>query len=167
MPKLREERISVADKLRRLVTGVDKPTLANLEAVSPEGIAITREVIEAIQGLPPTEREFTIDKLAGEVAQARIIERTLLARRVLLTGAREPHIKAAGPGQNDNREGIAELDREVDNMLYETRIKREIVSTTALTLLRKDAHDRSEAVRAPSVTPLRNPNPVQEGAVTP
>ena len=70
------------------MSGGSPPSLENLEAVTAPGTVITR------QARPAAEQALLIGKLARQIALERTVERALLARRVLLTGMRDPHVSA-------------------------------------------------------------------------
>jgi hypothetical protein len=59
---------------------------------------------------------------------------------------------------------IAELDREIDNLLFETRVRREVVSDTVVTLLARDAAKREASLNISSV-PVIDPRPLRNGRV--
>jgi hypothetical protein len=93
--------------------------------------------IEGIQARPAAEQALFIGKLAGQVALERTVERVLLARRMLLTGMRDPHVSAT-PAPRQLQSFLAELEREIDNLLFETRVRKELSSRTADLLLRDE-----------------------------
>jgi integrating conjugative element protein (TIGR03755 family) len=166
LPEQEAATTMVRTELNNLLIGTSAPTLANLDKASAPGIAVTRDVIEAVQELSPEERTVALDKLAGEIALARTLEKALLLRRALLAGRQVPEI-AGSPATDDIERKLAELDREIDNLLFETRVRREVVSNTAAQLLR-EAHRRKGASLGTPITPYQDPKPVQEGgAVTP
>ena len=82
------------------------------------------------RGMKPTEANIAMGRISMEVAQARTIDRALLLRNVLVTGVAIPE---AGyrPAQADARERISQLNRYIDDLLFETRVRREIVSAAA------------------------------------
>ena len=59
---------------------------------------------------------------------------------------------------------IAELDREIENLLFETRVRREVVSTTAGVLLQHAAARRRASLTTPQ-RPTHDPRPVVHGRV--
>jgi len=77
LPKLHQESTAVTTDLQNLVSGATPPTLANLEDVTAPGIAITRQVIEAIREMPATEQGLIIGRLVGEISTARTVEKAL------------------------------------------------------------------------------------------
>ncbi len=153
----------VAEALQGLVRGDTEPTLEALEAVTAPGTLITRQVIENIQARPASEQALLIGKIAGQVALERTVERALLARRMLVTGMRDPHVSAT-PAARQLQPFLAELDQEIDNLLFETRVRKEIASRTAELLL-EDEGSRRAASRG--LVPPQDPKPLDEGSVRP
>lgn len=155
----------VATDLTKLVDGTLSITASNLEKVEAPGIGISTSVIEAIRDLPGSDRSLVIGKLAGEIATARTLDKALLLRRLLISGSQTPEIKAS-PAPGELREKLDRLNDDIDNLLFETRARREIVSRTTTTLLRlKQARDAG-AIGHPSPVRPRNPHPMDDfGAV--
>jgi integrating conjugative element protein (TIGR03755 family) len=164
LPKLHQESTAVITDLQNLVSGVTPPTLANLEAVTAPGIAITRQVIEAIREMPATEQGLIIGRLVGEISTARTVEKALYARRLLLTGRQVPEVYATEVAREHADVSIAELDKEIDSLLFETRVRREVVSDTIAVLLQRAAARRQSSLQVPQVSPV-DPRPLNRGRV--
>ncbi|WP_045227197.1 integrating conjugative element protein [Methyloterricola oryzae] len=161
-PMIEREKIEIQKKLRQLVSGDLQPNAANLEAVSAPGTLMTREVVLAMQRLPDAQaRQTAIVKLAEEAATRLIMERALLLRRLLLSGRLEPNIYAS-PASEELLTAIGTLDKEIDNLLYETRIRRELFSQTSSVLLDLGVSNSAQGDRAGARS--RDPRPVSEGA---
>ncbi|MCP5414686.1 MAG: integrating conjugative element protein [Chromatiaceae bacterium] len=164
LPKLHQESTVVTTDLQNLVSGVTPPTLANLEDVTAPGIAITRQVIEAIREMPATEQGLIIGRLVAEISTARTVEKALYARRLLLTGRQVPEVYATEVAREHADASIAELDKEIDSLLFETRVRREVVSDTVAVLLQRAAARRQSSLQVPQVSPV-DPRPLTHGRV--
>ena len=164
LPKLFQEGSAVTVELQGLVNGATAPTLDNLELITAPGVAITRQVIEAIRDMPATEQSLIVGRLVSEISTARTIEKALFARRLLLSGRQVPEVYATQVAREHADTSIAELDREIDNLLFETRVRREVVSATVVTLLQRAAARRQASLNVPSV-PTIDPQPLQNGRV--
>ena len=141
LPKIEKEMKDAEDALSALVSGSVQPTLAKLAEVSSDALLITRDVIEAVRSLKPSERALAISKLASEAAMAKILEKALIIRRLLITGSREPNVQET-KGYEATRESIAQLDRSIENVLFERKIYNELTSQTASVILELTAqHD--------------------------
>jgi integrating conjugative element protein (TIGR03755 family) len=154
----------LVEAMRALVAREKPPNNENLEAVSAPGTVITRQVIEAIAERDPAERELLMIKLAGQVALERTVEKALLARRMLLTGRRDPNV-AATPAPRQLEPFLAELERNIDELLFEARVRRELVAHTAEGVLIED--QRRRAASRSLVAPHEEDQPIDEGAVRP
>ncbi len=150
--------------LQNLVSGATPPTLVNLDKITAPGVAITRQVIEAIREMPPTEQGLIMGRLVGEISTARTVEKALFARRLLLTGRQVPEIYATEVAREHADTSITELDQEIENLLFETRVRKEVVSNTVATLLQRAAARRQTSLNVPRVTPL-DPRPLTNGRV--
>ena len=164
LPKLFQEGSAVTVALQGLVNGATAPTLENLELITAPGVAITRQVIEAIRDMPATEQSLIIGRLVSEISTARTIEKALFARRLLLSGRQVPEVYATQVAREHVDTSIAELDREIDNLLFETRVRREVVSATVVILLQRAAARRQASLNVPSV-PTIDPRPLNQGRV--
>jgi integrating conjugative element protein (TIGR03755 family) len=155
----------VQAQLSAIVAG-GVPTLADLDKLSAGGIAVTRDLIESIRALAPIERGIVMQKLAAEIALARVMEQALLARRALLAGRREPNISAspAATEQGVLARSIAELDREIEDLVFEARVRREVISDTAQAVLKREEARRARAA-GPTEVPAIDPRTVRGGAV--
>ena len=167
LPKYESERELVAPLIADLVASITDPTLTNLRQVSAPSVIVSRQVIEAMQGmLDPQEQALVIGRLSSEVATARIAERALTIRRLMLTGQRVPEIAANAPAQESHSRSIAEIQREIDNFLYETEVRQKLVSRTAKLVLEREETRRLSSMTRPA-TRDQDPQPLRGGKVNP
>jgi len=79
--------------------------------------------------------------LASEAAMSKIVEKALITRRMLVTGKREPNVSQT-PASAHINESIEQLDRDIDNIMFEKRIHSELAShTPALILKLQEQHE--------------------------
>lgn len=164
LPTLAQESEVVAENLQALIASSAPATREQLELVTAPGVAISRQVVEAIRAMPATEQVLIIGRLVAEIATARTVEKALLARRLLLSGRQVPEVYAADVARRHADTAVAELDREIDNLLFETRVRREVVSETIVTLLARAAARRQASLEIPGV-PTVDPQPLRNGRV--
>lgn len=105
-----------------------------LSTVSAPGIQITLDLIKRLRRLPKAEAAIAAARLAEEVAMARTIERGLYAKRVLLSGRREPNI-ANSPARDEIDRAISELSEEIETLVFEADVRHKLVSHTARNVL--------------------------------
>ena len=164
LPKLYQESAIVTTEIQNLVSGAIPPTLTNLDNITAPGVAITRQVIEAIREMPASEQGLMMGRLVSEISTARTVEKALYARRLLLTGRQVPEVYATEVARQHADASIAELDKEIENLLFETRVRKEVVSDTVTLLLRRSAAKRQSSLTVPEV-PTLDPNPLRGGRV--
>ena len=165
-PVLKQEEVSVRKELLSLVSSNKSPNLTQLSKVSAPGIAITRQVIESIQTLPDTERFIVVDRLASEIAVARTVEKAFLAKRVVIAGSQLPEVHANIVAQEHAQRIAQDLDKEVERVIFETRIRKEVVSDTVRKLLIREENRKHASLSVPEGT-RRDPNPLLNGTVQP
>lgn len=144
LPQFEAERTTAATQLATAVAGAGLPLRANLEAASAPGVAITTELVDALRSLGPVERQVAMNRIAMEVAQARVIDKALMVRTLLLTGAGLPEAHA-DVAQKAIRDRVADLNRYIDDLLFETRVRREVVSNTANAVIEQYRADRMQS----------------------
>lgn len=164
LPKLYQESATVTTEIQNLVSGATPPTLANLDQITAPGVAITRQVIEAIREMPASEQSLIMGRLVSEISTARTVEKALYSRRLLLSGRQVPEVYATEVAREHADNSIAELDKEIENLLFETRVRKEVVSDTVATLLERAAAKRQSSLTVPEV-PTLDPNPLRGGRV--
>ena len=157
---------TIENKLTSLVNSNAPLTYEKLEAIRAPGIAVTAQVIEAIRNAGPESKAVIAGKLSGELAQAQVMEEALMMRRILLAGRREGNIVQNKLAQKELSDAIAELDEEIENLLFEKRVRRELVSDTVAKLLTSDAHRR---IASRAIAPVQEVNPrlFERGRVKP
>ena len=164
LPKLYQESGAVTTEIQNLVSGATPPTLTNLENITAPGVAITRQVIESIREMPASEQSLIMGRLVSEISTARTVEKALLARRLLLSGRQVPEVYATDVAREHADSSIAELDKEIENLLFETRVRKEVVSDTVSMLLQRAAARRQASLNTPTV-PTIDPRPLTNGRV--
>jgi hypothetical protein len=102
--------------------------------------------------------------LVAEISTARTVEKALYARRLLLTGRQVPEVYATEVARKHADASIAELDEEIDSLLFETRVRREVVSDTVTVLLRRAAARRQSSLNVLQTPPI-DPKPLINGRV--
>jgi integrating conjugative element protein (TIGR03755 family) len=165
LPKIAQKTEENELALIDLVSGTTQPTIENLETVSSDAALINRDVIEAIQGLGPSEQTIAISKLASESAMSNTLEKALTARRLLITGSKEPNVKAS-PAEDQIEKTVAQLEREIDDVMFERRIHKELASETARIILQLQAAQKSRAGQTQQEAGFDEKS-IEEGAIAP
>lgn len=167
-PKFEAEYDEIQPKLETMVIAnatVSNPAVFNeLQEISAPGIGITPELLQSVRELPRDMRSIAVNRLADEMAMQRVINKALIARGVLLTGMSLPEVTAAGDAMNETRETIDRLTQYIDDLMYESRIRKELTSTTALSILESRAISEAKTSGADTARP-RGPNEIEDGAI--
>lgn len=160
-PKYEAEVPTVEATLLQMVSQLNPNLTVQLETIQAPGVAMSREVIDALRELPDPERTIALKRLAQEIGLARTIDKALAIRNLLLTSLTLPEVTAAPIATNKAQEKIAVLNRYIEDLLFENRVRREVVSNTASLLLEASQGLRSRGVGIsgspkPDATPLVN-----------
>lgn len=91
----------------------------------------------------------------------RVIDKALVARAVLLTGLSLPEVTAAGEAMRDTQDTIDRLTRYIDDLMYESKVRKELTSNTALAILGSQFAADTQAMRVPDARPV-DPAPLTE-----
>ncbi len=133
------EQEQIVTDLEALVLSGSAPTIAQLEAVSGgPGMLVSRRVVEALREENPHEQDVLINRLAAEMALSRTMERAMIARRALISGMKEPNIANLKIAQDDLAPYVADLEKDIENILFEIEVRDRVASNTAVQLLMRD-----------------------------
>lgn len=164
-PKFEAEVPAIQTAITAMVNA-SRPNYALLDEIEAPGVAIGREVVDALRELPTYERGIATDRLAKEIALARTIDKALAIRNLLLTGITIPEVSAATVAVTEAQGKVSVLNRYIDDLLYENRVRKEVVSNTAAVLL--DAYRSVQAQStATSSTRRQDSAPLVNGRVQP
>jgi integrating conjugative element protein (TIGR03755 family) len=153
---------TITQNLMNLVSGTDEMSIENLQAVSAPRVMVNEAVINAIRAETPVMQSILISKIAQQAATAKVIDEALLARQLLQSGSQVPAIYGNSAAQDDIEKSIKRLDKAIDDLLFNVRVNRELVSNTVSDLL-DNAH--SQAI-AKSLLQSNASNPtMQNGAI--
>ena len=158
-PVIAEEEKKVADSLADLLNQNRDPKLADLEALAAPGVAVTPDVIRSLRELPQQEREVLAGRIASEIATGRAVEQAMYMRRILIAGRDTPETSVTGPAVASIERRLQTIEREIDNVLYEKRVRTEITGMGAQTAL-KLRRDRANRSTGDAAQPQKATNPV-------
>jgi integrating conjugative element protein (TIGR03755 family) len=160
-PKYEASVTEIGNTLADLVASGDTRYDA-LQTVSAPGVGITRDVIEALRRLPPETRSVAITRLTREVALANTIERAFTLRNMMLSGITALNYEKPA---DDATKRVAQLNRYIDDLMFEQRVRKEIVSSTAQLLIENDRN--AAAARSTAVPDGREmtTRPLEDGRV--
>ncbi len=162
---LRSEVIAEANKIRPLVIAAinrARPmTLAERREISKGGTELSPLLIKAIRDLPLDDRTLITERLVNEIAMQNEILRALIAIAIYQQGDQLPDVQGNGTAKEKNAEVITLIRSYIDDLLYEEKIKKELVAMTAVSILGRAAAVRGTEVIQPVRT---DENEIELGA---
>ena len=168
-PRYEAEYDIVSPKLQTLATAPNGPVsnlYAELQGISAPGMSITPQLMEALRGLPPEQRSVAANRLAQELSMHRVVDKALVARAALLTGMSLPEVSVAGEAMRDTQETIDRLTHYIDDLMYESRIRKELTGDTAMAIMAARNFQGTQSLTVPEGRPA-DPYPLQDGRVKP
>ncbi|HCE3226343.1 TPA: integrating conjugative element protein [Vibrio parahaemolyticus] len=143
MPKIEETFSDVSDKMDRIVTSSQPPTLNDLREVSFTDVLVSRAMIESLRRDP--QGRMLAQRLSLDIALQREMMRALTMRRMLMSGKDIEVVSALEPSQKMVDNAIERLSKEIRVVREEIEIRRELLSSTAPFVLQRD-HNRQSTV---------------------
>ncbi len=129
LPLIEAERVRIEKILWRLMrTDPLELSADDLAAVSSQNLVMRREVIDTLQA--QADSGWRVQRLASELAAARIIEKTFAARAALMAGQQEPHVAALKPAQEALSTALGRLNAQVNFVLNEAQASHRLGSKT-------------------------------------
>lgn len=162
--KLEDEIVVARPQLTTLLTS-SVPATNALEQASAPGILVTRDLVDALRAQPAPEQAVAVEKLAQEIALARTVDRALLVRQLLITGQTIPEALSEQVSDEITAK-VAMVNRAIDDLLYEVRVRKEVVSSSAGTLLEAYRGQRGASAANGAAAPAER-RPMVDGRVQP
>lgn len=163
-PKFEAEVPSVEATLTQLMGQLNPNLNTALDSLRAPGVAMSRPVIDALRELPEPERTVALKRLAQEIALARTIDKALVIRSLLLTSVTLPEVVAAPAATTKAKDKIETLTHYIEDLLFEGRVRRELVSNTAEILLDAASGGKS-ASQGTKDSPTSESRPLLNGRV--
>jgi integrating conjugative element protein (TIGR03755 family) len=107
------------------------------------GTQISDQLIKALRELPKSDRVIMITRLSNEIAMQNEIGRALMALAIFRLGASHPNVSGAANVSTENDRIIVLIKGYIEDVLYESRIRKELVSESAMAII-----DRAQAQRS-------------------
>ena len=125
---------TIRDKLAQIVASNDTPSPTDLEQISANGLAITPRVIDGLRNLDKSGQALYINRIAQDVAIQNLIDESLMLRRVLIAGSQAQVVQNLQPALNAVNESINRLNKDIENLLFEHQVRKQMTSNTMQTL---------------------------------
>lgn len=154
---------TVRDHLQTLVASDSAPTANDLESVSAHGLAVTSDVIERLKSMDTTPRALFVQRLAEDIAITNLVDEAFMLRRILLAGRQAQVVQNLPPAVETVDHAVSTLNRDINNLLFEHRIRQQLASHTLQTLINLSQQEREKIALSQSHT-IGQP-PLEHGAV--
>lgn len=149
-----EEKKKVVEILNTLVYNTESLTNEKLSQLSSPGMGllVTDKLIFSLRKEREAERLILMNRLSSEITLARSMEKALLARDLLGAGLQEPNIAANEVARNEIDRAKQRLTGEINNILFEQRVRKEVFAQTAIAIgeresLRNSSGDASQSLQ--------------------
>ena len=154
----------ILPKLQALVTGSTELTIENLQTISPNGMALSPEIIRDIRKQPKVIQSIIVDKLAQNISAINVINKARLAMRILQSGGRIPAIYSNKAAQQNIQHSISLLQQDVQDILLFVKARQTLMSNMLSTITQAgssvDAENTAIAMPKPNAPMMTN------GAIT-
>jgi len=154
----------IKKKLADLVDGNEAITLSRLKAVSPPKVMLNSAVIQMLRKQSNSLMQaIYVNKIAEEVAIARIIDKAKLGLQLLEVGSQVPSIYANDAAQKGLTEEKERLQQAITDLRNNPKDNEEFVGSTIAALMGATAQEEamSAAIRPSEDTPAN----MQNGAI--
>ncbi len=108
-------------------------------------------MIGAIRSMDSTQQSIMISKLSQEISTQKVVDRALIARNILQTGAQIPVIATNTPAQTIITHKITALDKDLQSLAFESQVRKQMMSDTVSNILNYQASQQNEALSIPKV----------------
>lgn len=167
LPKISDRAVTVKEQLDSLVANNIPATQENLREIATPGMDLSGQVIEAIQRLVEDEAQDDVTRqLSSEIAESLVISEALTVRRLLLTGKKEGNVQSIGIAEEEVDQAVAEIEQEMESLLFEKRVRDAFVTDTALDVLSHATAKEMRSLRIDNNVP-HEPYPYRDGYVHP
>ncbi|PSV28069.1 hypothetical protein [Photobacterium sp. GB-72] len=147
-PSLMKEKKRVKEELKDVVNNdaqylIDM-TLEDYYRISYNSkVPINSTILNSLKALPTNRKERYMDSLSEEIAVANVMEKTIVARRLIQTGMREKTLKNSETIRSASQELLDALDFEIDNIEREMRTSGLLKNGTTKALLEHEQINRN------------------------
>lgn len=132
-----------------------------LDALSSPSVRITQPLIDALRAVGDSS---TLERLASEIGMSRTLEKSIMARRLLVSGRKEANLANNDVLQQEIDRKLADLDSEVESIMMELEIRSRLNGNTPQKLLMAHAQKQREEAEQ-SAPSLQKPVMRADGAI--
>ncbi len=147
-------------RLAALLQQRGRPDAQELEALGNPamGLALSVGLLQGLREETPANRAILSERLATEIALAQALQKSLAARHLLRIGRRAPNVLGNRAALEEVERLLQGLDDEIENILFEQRVRREALTGTARIILeRRRLRHAGAMLSSPPAPPLQVP----------
>jgi len=137
---------NVTEFLWQLIDKIIPLNESNLRRISASNILITEDIIKTIQIMSREEQILTVSKLGEEIAIQNLLDEALMLRRILQAGFQIQEVQNMKPLQAMVRDAIARLDKDIQMLVFEQNVKRQMMTKTSQIIMAKHHHNLMESL---------------------
>lgn len=135
----------ISSLLASIVAEDRLPTLSEYEKMSASNMVISPEIMQTIENLDHENQAISITKISEDIAMQNLISRSLMLRRLLLAGEKTKAVQSNAPALKTITTVINQLNSEIQNLVFESDVRKKLTSNTASVLMSINANDHDSA----------------------
>ena len=156
---------TIQDRMQKIVSSNGIAPNKDLLAVSSSNYLITPYLISKIRGLTNTSTQtFYVTRISQGVAIQNLVNEALMLRRLLIAGSQTQAVYNYEPALKLVTKSIDHLNKDIDNLLFESNIKKEMSGNIIQNLLANSSAQEQAIGSAKNHLTPNMPN-VNNGAV--
>lgn len=152
---------AVSEFIWQMLDGDKTIDANNLERLNSGGMAVSFEVIQTIKYMERPDQIIAVSKLSHDIAMQNLIEEALALRRILLAGFQIQEVQNLKPVRTTVKNSIDLLDKEIESLAFENKIRRELTNKTLSTIL----EIRDEVMAKANASSTNNTEHMANGAL--
>lgn len=142
---------TVRANLITIVQTNERPSKTALEEISAGSMVLTPDIIQSIRSMDESNKAITISKLSEDTAMQNLVEQSLMLRRLLIAGSQTKPVQNLEPALRAVYKTIEQLDQEMQNLSFESDIRRKFGSRT-ISAIMNETYNRQKSALSNQVT---------------
>ena len=143
---------TLTGKLTQLVNSDQMPSSQDLAQVSANGVAVTAEVILTLRRKNAATQSLYESHIGEDIAMQNLVDEALLLRRMLIAGSQAQAVHALQPALDTITVTLKQLNKDIDNLLFEHNIRKEMTSNAIKTLMAEQSHNQTSSSKQENTT---------------
>ena len=144
---------TIQKNLIDIVRSSGSPSGEELASISSNQMMATPGLIAAIRMKDQADQAIAISKWAQDVAIQNVVGQALVFRRILLSGEQTKPVHNLKPATTQIDKALAQLKGDIDDILFQFQVRKQLMSNTAQTILEAKDKANSGAVSEHDTNP--------------